>query len=154
MATIKEINDIVGRVLLEARKKKKKEEPKRKHEAVPGEYGYSESLDFSDPLGDDNLYKKQGGASWGPLTSPGTSLKDKVPGQKSDLESVLKGFMKESQEPSSWNRLAESFHPDNVWESAQRWYDHQNLGLGKQTVEGLEAKKAKLAKQIKKKGKK
>jgi len=157
-----EIKKIVAEVLAEAKKKKEKgDKLKDEHEAKPGAYGYAEAFDFSAPLGAYNLYKSQGAVNWGPMTGPGTHVDTNTVGA-SKSEKALRSYVREeikeqiSQEWSAWDVLSEavaerpSIPPSNVWEAAMHWYDHAGLGLGKQTQEGIENKKKKLAKKAKK----
>ena len=153
--TLAEIKMIVSDVLAEAKKKKEKSE-KAKKEVHPAGYSYSEAFDFSTPLEEYNLYKSQGAVNWGPMTSTGTKIDDRIAGGRSETESILRSFIKEAireevGEDSSWQQLSEIIAPTpkkfgNVWEAAQHWYDHQGLGLGHQTSEGIELKKEKLSK--------
>lgn len=148
--TLREIRKIVAGVLAEAKKKKEKA-VELKHDPRPPEYSYAEALDFSAPLGAYNLYRNQGPVNWGPMTSAGTKIDDRVTSQRQNLEAVLRGVVKEAvrlelkDDPSSWHWLSEAIEqrrePTNVWEAANHWYDHQNLGLGHQTAEGIEEKK-------------
>lgn len=153
MATIQEIRKVVDSVLAEAKKKKEKAE-ELKHDPKPPAYGYSEAFDFSAPLGAYNLYRTQGAVNWGPMTSAGTKIDDRIVNQKSNLEAVLRGVVKEASAPSAWLPLMESTKvPDSVWEAAQHWYDHAGFGLGHATSESIESKKAKKAKLDSKKSK-
>jgi len=158
--SLNEIKMIVSQVLTEVKKKKEKSE-KAKKEVHPAGYSYSEALDFSAPLGPYNLYGSQGAVNWGPMTSSGTKIDDRIAGSRSETESILRSFIKEAirqevSEDSSWQQLSEIIDPSprkfgNVWEAAAHWYDHQGLGLGSQTSEGIQSKKEKLAKKAGKK---
>lgn len=151
---INEIKGIVSRVLAEAKKKKEKAE-KLKHHPRPNAYSYAEAFDFSAPLGAYNLYKQQGPVNWGPMTSAGTKIDDRIAGQTAELEHVLRSVVRESvreavaNDPSPWHYLSESIEPsvpNGIWEAVNHWYDHQGLGLGHQTAEGIEEKKVGFAK--------
>jgi hypothetical protein len=125
--TISELRILVDAIIEEARKSKKKpkDHPDRMKANHPNAYQYDEALDFSNPLGSYNLYKSQGGASWGPNTGAGPKVDDNIrfPPQKLNLG--------EGVDPNSeWAQLVESNNLENVWESVARWYDHQGLGLG------------------------
>jgi hypothetical protein len=100
----------------------------------PKGWSTAEALDFSKPLGDCNLYGQQGAANFGPYTSAGVLHKEGV--------SQTWAALAEALEPSS---------PSTIWEAAIRWYDHMQLGLGKQTPTGIAEKKAKIADKNKKK---
>lgn len=140
--TVNELRIIVGDVLAEAKKKKKVEEkpPKEPH---PGAYRHAEALDFSTPLGDSNPYKIQGQANFGPYTA-NVSVKDDV-----KLESLVRGGVSPG---SAWAPIVEELGkqlppPESkIWESALHYYDHMGLGLGEQTVAGIEEKKVGFAK--------
>lgn len=140
-ATLAEIRTIVSEVLTEVKKKKEKSD-KAKKEVHPAGYSYAEAFDFSAPLGAYNLYRNQGAVNWGPMTSAGTKIDDRIAGGRSETESILRSFIKEAireevGETSSWQRLSEMIDPPapsfgNVWEAAaHHWYDFQNRGLGK-----------------------
>src|SRR5512137_1162091 len=65
---VNELKIIISEVLEEAKKKLEKGQALK----VKSPYGtYAEALDFSWPLGAYNLYKQQGGVTWGPMTSDG-----------------------------------------------------------------------------------
>lgn len=149
MATMNEIRRYIGEILAEAKKKKEKA-LELKHSPEPKAYGYSESFDFSAPLGAYNLYRSQGAVNWGPMTGPGTKIDDRIAGQRASLESVLRGAMKEATSSSAWDVINESTReikvPENVWEAAQHYYDHAGLGLGHATSESIEEKKIGFAK--------
>lgn len=155
-ATIKEIKKVVSDVLAEAKKKKEKAIA-LKHDPKPPAYGYAEAFDFSAPLGAYNLYRNQGPVNWGPMTSAGTKIDDKIVPQRERLEAALRGIQTEAAKPSSWERLSEAVDPQvpgNVWEAANHWYDHAGFGLGHTTSENIEEKKigfAKLKAQLAKK---
>ena len=64
---IKELKKFVTSVVVEAKKKKEDKEEKK---VFPKDYRYSESFDFSTPLGPDHsLYYQQGRSSLGGFTS-------------------------------------------------------------------------------------
>jgi len=158
MTTMNEIRQLVRDVILEAKKKKEKAE-KLAYEPHPKEFTYDDALDFSAPLGAYNLYRSQGASNWGPMTGAGSKIDDRVSGTKDDkdnadealLRSFINNVVKECLETdSSWGSLRESSEMSkNIWEAALHWYDHQKLGLGHQTTEGIEQKKLKAAKQAK-----
>jgi len=140
-ATLAEIRTIVSEVLTEVKKKKEKSD-KAKKEVHPAAYSYDEAFDFSAPLGAYNLYRNQGAVNWGPMTSAGTKIDDRIAGGRAETESILRSFIKEAirdevnEDTSSWHRLSEMIDPPakhfgNVWEAAAHWYDFQNRGLGK-----------------------
>lgn len=123
---VSELQRLVTQVIQEAKKKKSKKEEKEEREPQPKEYSYAEALDFSEPLGPDNRYARQGAANFGPYTG-----------------AVLH---KETKDP--WSTLSEIVNPSppsNIWEAMIRWYDHMGYGLGKQTPAGIAEKKAKMA---------
>lgn len=62
--TIEELRRIIEQELNEAKKKEKKEDV-----PVTDKMEKSDVLDYSTPLGDKNLYKKQGVSNLGPYTS-------------------------------------------------------------------------------------
>ena len=118
-----EFKALVGAVLIEARKSKKKDKEEQPKVVKPDAYQYAEQLDFSNPLGGYNLYKSQGASNWGPMTGPGPQIDDNIrmPPQKIN--------MGESVHPeSAWSNLVESH--ESIWESALHWYDHMGVGLG------------------------
>lgn len=63
--SLNELKTIVREAIVEAKKKKKKEK------SVDGvkRYQKDEKLDFSKPLGNSNLYKRQGASGIGPYTA-------------------------------------------------------------------------------------
>lgn len=61
-----ELKQIIESIVLEARRKKKTK--KKDAASEPEKYKTDENLDFSQPLGDKNLYKRQGASNWGPFT--------------------------------------------------------------------------------------
>lgn len=101
----KEIKETILEVLSEAKKKKDK---KKEKEALPNgrkvqptDWSYSPELDMSAPLGDENLYKIQGAANFGPYTGVDKHCKDD--GVKLSVK-IKESLTKES----AWN-LAEAF---------------------------------------------
>lgn len=146
-ATNKDIRKVVSEVLAEAKKKKEKAAA-LKHDPKPAAYAYAEAFDFSAPLGAYNLYRNQGPVNWGPMTSAGTKIDDKIVPQRERLEAALRGIQKEAVQPSSFEKLSESIDPKGVWESAGHWYDHAGFGLGSATTESIENKKKKMAKAV------
>ena len=149
--TNENIMNVISNVLAEAKKKKEKSD-KAKKEVHPAAYSYAESFDFSAPLGAYNLYKSQGAVNWGPMTGPGTKIDDHVNGSRSEV----RDFKEAVEKPSTFAQLSEMIAPakkifGSVWEAAQHWYDHEGLGLGKQTPDGIESKKKSNAKKAGKK---
>jgi hypothetical protein len=72
---MKELERVVAALLNEAKGKKKKKKDAEKdpeYIAMPKEYGYADSFDFSKPLDIGNLYKNQGASNWGPYTADGS----------------------------------------------------------------------------------
>jgi hypothetical protein len=152
--SLKEIRQMVYQIISEAKKKKEKKSDPR-----PDGYAYLEAMDFSSPLGAYNLYKSQGSVNWGPYTGAGTKIDDRVTGARGALEeAALRQFIREmiseaiGSDRSAWKDITEKTELSNgrkfknIWEAALHWYDHQKLGLGHQTQEGLAAKKKSLAK--------
>lgn len=96
-------------------KKKKKDDAKKADDG--NAYSHDENLDFSVPLGDYNLYKKQGASNWGPYTAEGSpevpdDLKESVREIASSLvESAWLPFLKPIQPTgrSVWNKLEVNF---------------------------------------------
>ena len=134
---------MVGQIVSEAKKKKGKKTGEPKKGVSPKGFSHAEALDFSAPLGPANPYYKQGGSSWGPLTGPGTPVEDNelspVPTRADEaVRSLVRQVIRESESPRRG--------PQNIWEKAMHWYDNQRLGLGNQTSEGIQAKKAENAK--------
>jgi hypothetical protein len=108
------IKEIVSQVLAEAKKKKKskKDGDEPVYEALPAGYGYAQAFDFAPPLGEDNLYRRQGGSSWGPMTSAGTKLEDtnlNALNTERALRAKIKEEIKEqiSNSWSAWDVLSE-----------------------------------------------
>lgn len=66
---LKELRRLVSEVIEEDKKKTKKEKDAEKMQ--PKGYQKDEKLDFSQPLGANNLYKRQGASNIGPYTSEG-----------------------------------------------------------------------------------
>ncbi|MHB8407947.1 MAG: hypothetical protein ACYDHY_07675 [Acidiferrobacterales bacterium] len=130
---ISELKTIVKDMILEAGKAKKKAKSSvvPKPEAVPRplQYKYDEALDMSKPLGNDNLYKGQGGAGWGPNTSAhGQSITGmetraiKAQGY-SESHEFLKDVLQEVSTPvSHWDFLTPTVRPEpkGVWEVLSR----------------------------------
>jgi hypothetical protein len=130
---INEIKSFVDDVLSEAKKKKKiPNEPLGSDREVEpsneeGEgYKYAEVFDFSKPLDNLNLYRRQGQVNWGPHTGVG----QRIPGEDGNdvdvepTDKTLRDVVKESvmeevdRNPSVWLELAESFVHDNPWQAA------------------------------------
>lgn len=82
---MKDLELYVEGVLNEVKKKKEKAIALKKDEANIG-YTYAEEFDFSAPLGQYNLYRTQGAVNWGPMTSAGTKIDDRISGQRSKKE--------------------------------------------------------------------
>lgn len=108
-----EINKTIKRTLAEAKKKKEKA-LELKHDTKPTGYGYSESFDFSAPLGAYNLYKGQGAVNWGPMTGPGTKVDDRIAGQRADIQTLTRDMVKEAAAPSAWANLTEEKEVDEA----------------------------------------
>jgi hypothetical protein len=98
--TLTELQEYIGQLLSEKRKKKEKEAT-LEHQAVPSAFSYDEALDFSVPLGPRNLYRLQGiNSGWGPVTDGGPIIDDSI--TRPQETSGFYSFMKES----AWARLA------------------------------------------------
>lgn len=124
--TMNELRDLVGAVLSEAGKSKKKrykgdaakytDQPNRMQTKQPHEYKFEDVFDFSAPLGADNLYRQQGAAGWGPSTAASAPVDD---GQRFP---VTYG---EGVDPSSeWSRLVEE---RGIWESLDSIIEKQGF---------------------------
>lgn len=148
--SVEELRGIIGEIISEA-KKKTKSEKKTKKEVKPTGFFFDEALDFSDPLGPLNIYAIQGASNWGPLTGV---LPDVGPLEERAVRSLVRQVISERKDLSAWSRFGTRSAPKNVWEAAMHWYDNQRLGLGSQTSEGIEQKKAENAKNDKKSKKK
>lgn len=144
--SVNELKSMVGQIVSEAKKKKSKSEKPMKG-VKPTGFSFDEAFDFSTPLGDWNLYARQGSSSWGPLTGPGTKLGEELSSAGRSLsENAVRSLVRQV--------IKEHAAPMNIWESAMHWYDNQKLGLGSQTSEGIQQKKLDNAKKLKKKGSK
>lgn len=100
---MKELERVVSTLLNEAKGKKKKkgEDKDPSYVALPKEYGYSDSFDFSQPLDQANLYKNQGQVNWGTYTADGS------PGESS--EKKLRAAVREAiSKQSPWFLLGEA----------------------------------------------
>lgn len=113
-------------ILAEAKKKKKEKEEKKSYDAKPDAFKYDEAFDFSSPLGADNLYARQGQVNWGPVTSAGTKLDDRVMGQKVELEAV-------KMNESAWDALEESLN-GSIWSSINESLEESALEIIKKVV--------------------
>lgn len=91
---------VLKEIISEA-KKKKKESDEKKYEAHPAAYSYDEAFDFSDPLGEMNVYAQQGAVNWGPYTSKGLGTKETTVDQKKNTTAAMKN-------ESAWDSLEES----------------------------------------------
>ena len=72
IVTLRELREIVGVAIFEAKKKKSKKKSKKKDEQTVedlGGYKLDKKLDYSPPMGDLNVYKRQGASNLGPYTS-------------------------------------------------------------------------------------
>lgn len=68
--TIEQLRHLVMEEINEAKKKSKKKAPEKKDVATTGTgYKKDDLLDMSKPLGDKNLYKRQGASNFGPYTA-------------------------------------------------------------------------------------
>ena len=105
--SLKEIKELFNSTITEAKSKKKKKKEREEKKINPTGYSYSESLDFSQPLGQYNLYKNQGGVNWGPMTGQGPITPDRV--EAKILDKVHLG------EGSAWDILT---GVNTIWESA------------------------------------
>lgn len=143
--TANELRDIIGDMVAEAKGKKKSKE--RKAAGGPGKgvepsgFSYADALDFSAPLGPNNLYRRQGGSAWGPLTSAGTALTDNELEPKDVNEAAVRALVR--------HVISEGRTGRNIWEQAMHWYDHAQRGLGTGRMSekhvGFKALKGKLA---------
>lgn len=121
--TLKELREFVKQAVLEeARKSKKKPAPEAKLNPAAKAYGqHAESFDFSQPLGNLNLYKLQGAANFGPYTNSAgvvdpTQLVEYAP----DVASTIRG-VNEALSQSAWTPIIEMARPpENVWEALIR----------------------------------
>jgi hypothetical protein len=106
---------------VEASRKKKERAERTPH---PGEYRFSAALDFSPALGDDNPYKRQGAASFGPLTSDSFSNVDHAPSSADVDEEAIKEQIKESLlTPSEWQKFVPPPPISGVWSLIERLVD-------------------------------
>ena len=157
--SVNELRGMIGEIVAEAKKKNKDKSKKPTKGVKPNGFSFDEAFDFSAPLGAHNLYALQGASNWGPLTGPGTHLADGT-SVKNLPEQAVRALVRQviSEQASRSNSAWSSFGgPKNVWTEAMHYYDNQKLGLGKQTSEGIQQKKAdKLEKdkKSKKKGRK
>jgi hypothetical protein len=119
--TITDMRRIVGELLVEAKRAKKgdkKESVSRAADALPQGYAYVESLDFSQPLGADNLYHLQGQAGWGPQTWGGRGV---VVDDNIVLNKDIFRF-KEGTDRSAWEILGEAVRPKQTVNEDSAWY--------------------------------
>jgi hypothetical protein len=133
--------------LLTEAKKAEKGPKARVAEAQPHGFFYNETYDFSQPLGADNLYHRQGMAAWGPDThSPsGINVKDDIVMNKDVfrfkeglLRTLESGVIDEQLAPSSsaWEalNLQETYEhtpaDGSAWTDGYHWYDYARIGLG------------------------
>jgi hypothetical protein len=158
--SINELKLEIAGLLAEARKKKA--EPKKRGRSVEAYGFFDEALDFSTPLGAFNLYRQQGVSNLGPYTADGpwidshfASPRVGPTGIAEADERALRALVREVIEnglvpsDSAWGPLTEREEPafESIWEAAMHYYDHQGLGLGKQTPDGIEKRKAKYQKE-------
>jgi len=105
-------------ILEEKKGKKGKGKGEKETEWTPTPLAsYDPAFDFSQPLGQSNLYKAQGGVNWGPYTG---ALADKPAYEIDDetLSNPTKGKRSKKNEGvgrSVWDALNERFNPDGSW---------------------------------------
>jgi hypothetical protein len=142
---INELKVVIAEVLEEAKSKLNKEDKKKLNAVMASGLGkmaygtYAEAFDFSHPLGDDNLYKQQGGVNWGPYTSVGPTVAQnfanpniRIAIHESNEESAIRRVIREvianglTPSNSAWAPVMESKNTfDNHWEAALNecaWY--------------------------------
>jgi hypothetical protein len=135
--TFYEVRSFINDVLAEAKKKGKISTwPHESEPAAPSSedgsgYQHAEVFDFSKPLGNLNLYHKQGQVNWGPHTGVGQEIPldnsdspDVSQNGDDELNVVLRGVVKESvadivnEDISAWKELAENAISENPWQTA------------------------------------
>jgi hypothetical protein len=148
--SLNELRIEIAEILSEAKKKKVKKSDKIKKNAgeAASAYGfYDEALDFSEALGEDNIYAQQGAVNWGPNTSAGkhtdTAFNDPHLHNMSEsddraLRSLVKEVMQlgNISENSVWNVIDESEESTNIWEAANRWYEKYGDGINEKVKKG------------------
>ncbi len=152
--TVKELREVIGQIISEAKKKKADKSKKPTKGVKPTGFSFDEAFDFSAPLGSLNTYAQQGSANWGPLT---TSMFAGERRDESLAESAVRALVRQVIKEHDSKAIAAfggSGTRGNIWEKAMHWYDNQKLGLGSQTSEGIEQKKLDNQKKAKKKGRK
>jgi len=142
--TLNELKLEIAEILDEAKKKAEKVKDIKKKGVSIEAYGlYDESFDFSSPLGDNNLYKQQGGANFGPYTSAGTTVDSAfhhpnigAQRMKEHDEKALRALVREVIQnglvpaDSAWAPLTEKREQlfESPWEAAdhlfEAWYDN------------------------------
>jgi hypothetical protein len=140
LMTLNELKLEIADILEEAKKKKVKSDDLKKKGAAIEAFGlHDEAFDFSDPLGDSNLLKRQGGVNWGPYTNGGSTVDsqfdDPNTGHKglkeeAALRAVVRDVIKNGLIPehSAWAPLLKKERArDGVWGEAtamfEAWYD-------------------------------
>lgn len=128
---VNELRSYIKDVLSEVKKKKERAGKSAAILRKDG-YGYSESFDFSAPLGAYNLYKSQGAVNWGPQTGPGTKIDDTIAGSRVNADDRMRQYVGDvvkeviSNDESAWKRLAEMDKSRmNVWERAAAALDRK-----------------------------
>lgn len=144
--TANELRLEIAQILDEAKKKSAKSDKAKRKSASVDAYGlYDEAFDFSSPLGAFNLYRQQGAANWGPLTSDGPNIDSafghpNVSGatrMKESDERALRAMVREVIQhglvppTSAWSPLIERREGNRIHESAweeagplfEAWYD-------------------------------
>ena len=126
--TLVELKREISEMLAEARKKKAKaEKAKRNAGQAAASYGtYDEAFDFSEPLGEFNLLRSQGGVNWGPQTSSGTRTEIKE-SEEQALRSLIREVLDSNFVPqdSVWTSLSEATDPSygSIWEAAAHFWE-------------------------------
>lgn len=138
---INELKVVIAELVEEAKKKKEIKAKENQGRAKNAFGSYSEALDFSWPLGQNNLYRQQGGANWGPSTSEGPKVDQNFSNPnirlqiKEEDEKTIRSIVREVLDfglvpsNSAWSPMIESSKPrnfDSPWEQAMNeaahWY--------------------------------
>ena len=139
-AGLNELRQFVRAVVLEEKKKIKKGEVDISDEVQPKGFNKTKEFDYSQPMGMDNLLRKQGKSNAGPYTAETTTVDDafkadnpvKELNKEAILRKIIGGVVQEEISKDPWGYLKEANtrkdinEAENVWSMAKQWYDEKS----------------------------